>query len=88
MQTMIDVWIQQGEERGLQKGEERGLQKGTAALTLKQLQWRFGLVDDATQAHIRALPLAQLKQLGEALLDFQKPNDLVVWLRQHTEQVA
>lgn len=74
MKSMIDVWIEQGE------------QKGTAATTLRLLQRRFGLIDDVTQAHIRALPLVQLEQLAEALLDFQKPSDLLLWLRQHTEQ--
>lgn len=76
METMIDVWIHQGE------------QKGTATLTVEQLQWRFGLVDDATQARIRALPLAQLKRLGKALLDFKQPDDLAAWLRQHAQQVV
>ena len=72
MQTMMDVWIQDGK------------QKSTAALTLRQLQRRIGTVDAETQARIRALPLAQLEQLGEALLDFSQPDDLAMWLDEHT----
>lgn len=71
MQTMMDVWIQEGK------------QKSTAALTLRQLQRRIGTVDAETQARIRALPLAQLEQLGEALLDFSQPDGLAMWLREH-----
>ena len=71
METMMDVWIQQGE------------QKATATLTVKQLRWRFGFLDDAMQTRIRALPLTQLKQLGVDLLDFSKPDDLAAWLHQH-----
>lgn len=70
MGTMMDNWIHQGE------------QEGTATLTVKQLQWRFGDVDEATQKRIRDLPLAQLKQLGTALLEFSKPDDLAAWLQQ------
>ncbi len=75
MQTMMDVWIQQGE------------QQTTSTLTVKQLQWRFGSLDDETQTRIRALPLAQLKQLGAALPDFSQPDDLAAWLHQHGQQV-
>jgi Domain of unknown function (DUF4351) len=32
------------------------------------------------EARIKALPLAQLEELGEALLDFSQMNDLVAWL--------
>lgn len=71
MQTMIDVWIQEGQ------------QKGTAALTLRLLQRLFGAVDDETEARIRALSFEQLEQLGEALLDFNQPDDLATWLREH-----
>jgi hypothetical protein len=33
------------------------------------------------QASIRALPLAQLEELGEALLDFTQLADLQNWLQ-------
>jgi hypothetical protein len=73
MQTMIDSWIQEGQ------------QKGTAALTLRLLRRRFGAVDAETETHIRALSFEQLEQLGEALLDFSVPDDLAAWLREHAK---
>ncbi|MGH9836851.1 MAG: DUF4351 domain-containing protein [Blastocatellia bacterium] len=77
MQTMIDVWIHEGE----QKGEQKGRQEGVLALTLRQLQIRVGALDAGTEARIRALSVEQLEQLGEALLDFNIPDDLTGWLR-------
>jgi hypothetical protein len=32
------------------------------------------------EAQIKDLPLAQLEELGEALLDFSQMSDLVAWL--------
>jgi Domain of unknown function (DUF4351) len=34
----------------------------------------------ALESRVKALPLAQLEELGEALLDFSQMNDLVAWL--------
>ena len=50
---------------------------------LRQLQWRFGVLDEAAQAHIRALPLAQVEELSDVLLDFKALADLTAWLQQH-----
>jgi flagellar biosynthesis/type III secretory pathway protein FliH len=72
-----------GIEKGLQQGRQEGLQMGAAEITLRQLQRRFGALEAAAQAHIRALPLEQLEELSEALLDFAALSDLEVWLQQH-----
>lgn len=75
------------ERRGIEKGRQEGLQKGLKAgvigVILRLLQRRFGPLDEATQAHIRALPLEQLEELSEELLDFSAPADLAIWLQQH-----
>ena len=75
MQGTIDSWIQEG--------RQEGRQEGAAAVTLRQLQRRLGTVEVETQARIQALPVEQLEQLGEALLDFNSPDDLAAWLREH-----
>ncbi|MBI3654310.1 MAG: DUF4351 domain-containing protein, partial [Acidobacteria bacterium] len=76
---------QEGRQEGIQKGRQEGIQEGrreaTVALTLRQLQKRFGRIAKSTQAQIRGLSLEQLEQLGEALLDFQAPQDLIKWLK-------
>ncbi|WP_366513938.1 DUF4351 domain-containing protein [Moorena sp. SIOASIH] len=35
----------------------------------------------ATRTQVQALSLPQLEALGEALLDFRKPDDLDEWMR-------
>jgi predicted transposase/invertase (TIGR01784 family) len=50
------------------------------ALILRQLKRRVGNISIDLEARIKTLPLAQLEELGEALLDFSQMADLVDWL--------
>jgi predicted transposase/invertase (TIGR01784 family) len=50
------------------------------ALILRQLNRRVGNISIDLEAQIKTLPLAQLEELGEALLDFNQMDDLVAWL--------
>ena len=61
----------------LQEGEERG----ERSLVLRQLARRIGEVSPERRSQIQALSLPQLEALGEALLDFTKPDDLHEWIR-------
>ncbi len=72
-------WEQQTEQRG----EQRGEQIGEARLILRLLTRRLGPVTPEAEAQVRALSLPQLEALGEALLDFSGPADLVGWLHNH-----
>lgn len=65
-------WEQQTEQTGIMKGEQ--------ALILRQLSHRIGEMTPEVRSQIQALSLAQLELLGEALLDFSEPGDLVKWL--------
>jgi hypothetical protein len=58
---------------------EEGRQR-EAQLILRQLHRRLGLLTDQHQARIKALPVDQLEDLGEALLDFTAPGELDAWL--------
>ena len=69
-----------GEARGRAEGEARGRAEEAAAMSLRLLNRRCGPLSEATTAQIRALPLQQLEQLAEALLDFSGPADLRAWL--------
>jgi hypothetical protein len=51
------------------------------ALFLRQLTSRLGELAPELQSQIQALPLSQLEALGEALLDFSEPEDLLHWLQ-------
>ncbi len=76
----------EAERRGLERGLERGMQEGELALVLRQLTRRVGTLPETLQVNIRALTLAKLEALGEALLDFTQLEDLENWLQaQRTE---
>jgi predicted transposase/invertase (TIGR01784 family) len=76
----------EGEERGVakgrQEGEQAGILKGEQALILRQLTRRIGSVAPSVLVQVQSLSLAQLESLGEALLDFSQPDDLMNWLNQ------
>jgi hypothetical protein len=36
-----------------------------------------------TQDHVRSLPMEDLEELGEALLEFESLNELQSWLEAH-----
>ena len=55
-------------------------QEESTSLILRLLRRRFGALDAAQVARIQRLPLEQAEALAEALLDFQTPADLAVWL--------
>lgn len=56
-------------------------QQGEENLVLRQIGRRCGELSIEQQAQIRSLPIDQLENLGEALLDFGGMADLVEWLR-------
>ena len=79
-QAYLD-WEQQTEQKGEYKGRQEGKLEGERSLILRLLTRRIGGVSTDLQAQIQSLSLTQLESLGEALLDFSQPNDLVEWLR-------
>jgi predicted transposase/invertase (TIGR01784 family) len=63
-----------------EKGNVKGRQEEAQGLILRQLNRRVGNVSSDLEARVKTLPLMQLEELGEALLDFSQMNDLVDWL--------
>jgi predicted transposase YdaD len=61
--------------------KDEGRQEGEQSLVLRLLARRIGEVTPEMRSQIQALSLTQLEALGEALLDFRKPDDLDEWLR-------
>ncbi len=66
--------------------ERMAMQKGERGLILRQLTRRVGSVPESLQTQIEALSLAQLEDLGEALLEFSRPEDLEIWLQAHSPE--
>ncbi|MCI0489921.1 MAG: DUF4351 domain-containing protein [Blastocatellia bacterium] len=45
---------------------------------------RFGRIESRTEAKVVRLSTEKLEELGEALLDFEEPEDLKAWLKEHS----
>jgi predicted transposase YdaD len=69
------------ETKVYQEALHEGEQTGEARLVLRQLTRRIGSMAPEVLVQIQSLSLPQLESLGEALLDFSQPDDLVEWLR-------
>jgi hypothetical protein len=65
------------------ESEAKGREAGKVELVIKQLSRRNQLSDE-TLAKIKALPIGQLDQLGEDLMDFTSSKDLADWLQKST----
>ena len=64
-----------------QEIEQEIQQREAATLVLRQLARRPGQVSPEMRSQIQQLPVAQLEELGEALLDFSSVQDLTNWLQ-------
>ena len=67
----------------LQQGRQEGRQEEGANLVLRLLARRLGELTPELHSQIQTLSVAQLEELGEALLDFSTIQDLMDWLRAH-----
>lgn len=68
-------------EEGREEGREEGKQAEALTLIMRQLPRRIGTVEPELEAQIRELTTQELEELGEALLDFSEPADLITWLQ-------
>ncbi len=75
------VIYQEIQQEAKQQGRQEGKQEGEATLVLRLLTRRFGQLTPETQLQIQQLPVTQLEELGEALLDFSSMQDLTDWLQ-------
>ncbi len=80
---IVTSWMEEGIERGIERGIKRGIEQGRKqgelALLNRQLNRRFGSLSPQLQERIDNLPIAELEELGEALLDFTTIDDLEAW---------
>jgi len=71
-----------GRKIGRQEGRQEGRQK-TINLLLRQLNHRCGQLSITQQSQVRSLPITDIENLAEALLDFKGMDDLEIWLREN-----
>ncbi len=67
-------------EEGRVEGRQEGKQEGELAIIYRLLPRRIGTVAPELQQRLLRLSISQLEDLGEALLDFEEPSDLIAWL--------
>jgi flagellar biosynthesis/type III secretory pathway protein FliH len=67
---IVTSWMEEGLQRGRQEGLEEGRRQEALALVLRLLARRVGEMEPELQEQIQALAIAQIEDLGEALLDF------------------
>jgi predicted transposase/invertase (TIGR01784 family) len=72
--------VEVGRQEGLQAGLKEGLRAGEADLILRQLTRKYGTLAPEVNQQIKTLTIAELGDLGEALLDFVEISDLETWL--------
>jgi predicted transposase YdaD len=76
--VLLGIELQQ--TRVYREAVAEGEVKEGQTLILRQLNRRVGKISIDLESQIKTLPLAQLEELGEALLDFSQMDDLVAWL--------
>ena len=74
------VIYQEIEQEIRQRLRQEVLQEGEATLVLRLLTRRVGQLAPEMRSQIQQLPVEQLEELGEALLDFSSMQDLTDWL--------
>jgi predicted transposase YdaD len=88
VQEILEEGRQEGRQEGRLEGRQEGLEAGrrqeAAALATRQLNRRFGSLDEGIQERLSALSIQRLEQLAEDLLDFTVPGDLQAWFNEHS----
>jgi len=83
MKTGIEQGRQEGLEEGLQEGRKAGLQEGLqreTELIIRLLRLKIGQLTPEMEKQVKRLDISELENLGEALLDFERLEDLNIWL--------
>jgi predicted transposase YdaD len=77
--TLYRAEMSRARLEGQLQGEREGELKGQQELVLRLLKRRVGNLSSDLETRVRALPLARLEALGEALLDFTRMEDAIDW---------
>ncbi len=81
VEQMLGITLQ--ETRVYREIKEEGIKEGLQRekyLVLRQLTRRVGELPQQVRQQVESLPVEQLENLGEALLDFSSMADLYTWL--------
>jgi predicted transposase/invertase (TIGR01784 family) len=67
--------------RVYQDAKQEGMQQGQFALVLRLLTRKFGALRKELKSQVEQLTTSQLENLAEAILDFDRTEDLETWLQ-------
>jgi DNA repair ATPase RecN len=62
--------------------EQRGLRQEVESSVLSQINRRFGTVSLDLEKQVRSLPIAQVEELAERLIDFEGEEAMMNWLNE------
>ena len=82
-QEVFQVGQQDGQQIGRKIGRQEGRQEGEIDIVLRQINRRCGQLLIAQQVQIKSLPIKDIENLAEALLDFKGMDDLEIWLKEN-----
>jgi predicted transposase YdaD len=77
VEEMLGITLQ--ETRVYREIKEEGREEGERLLVFRLLARRLGELPQDVHQRIESLPLEELENLGEALLDFTSMDDLQAW---------
>ena len=75
-QQFREEGMQQGMQQGIQQGMQQGMQQGEAALLIKLLKRRFGMIPSSCINSIQKADADTLLKWGERVFDAQKLDDI------------
>ncbi|UNU24751.1 Rpn family recombination-promoting nuclease/putative transposase [Microcoleus vaginatus] len=75
-----ELWIQD-QQIAIDLAREQMTKTAQLSLILRQLVRRLGTIQPETENCIRQLGIQELEELGDAVIDFNKPSDLTAWLQ-------
>ncbi len=66
------TWTEMWERQGLEKGLEQGRREGESTILLRQLEGRFGPLDDHTRSRVAAADSQRLLEWGDRILTAER----------------
>jgi flagellar biosynthesis/type III secretory pathway protein FliH len=72
-----EEWKRQGLEEGLKEGLKEGLQQGEATMLWRQMELRFGPLDERLRARVQAADAETLLRWGERILTAATAEDVL-----------
>jgi len=75
--AVIGPWIIEAEQKGLQKGRQEGLQAGELTVLRRLIEKRFGALPGWAREKLAAMPVSELEDLSERVLDAKSMDDLL-----------